>query len=213
MVKLENVKKSYKDFTLELSMEIPKGSIIGLVGEKGAGKTTIIKLITGLSKADAGEITVFDKSIKNIKAIDKELIGVALQEACFNKEFTLKDIAKILSKMYLDFDKEKFEKECKSKKLPNDKKIAEFSTGMRARLRLLIAMSHNAKLLLLDEPTTGLDVEARTQIIDMVRDYKARDEEITILITAENSSEIADLCDNIYILHKGKILRSKGGEK
>lgn len=213
MVTLKNVKKSYKDFTLDISLEIPNGMVIGLVGQNGAGKSTTIKAITGLTKIDEGEIKIFDKNIKEFKAIDKAGIGVALSDSCFSREFTIKEVIKVLNKMYYDFDKEAFEKECKNKKLPLDKKIGEFSTGMKARLRVLIAMCHNAKLLILDEPTAGLDVVARNQVLDMLRKYMAEDEERAILISSHISSDLEGLCDEIYMIDGGKIILHEDTDK
>lgn len=206
MIKLSNVEKSYKDFKLNISMEIPAGRVTGLIGKNGAGKSTTLKLILGLIKADGGTLTVIGKDINDFAIDDKQLLGVALAEAGFSSILDAKDIASILKKMYRSFDEKMFFSKCEKFKLPVNKKISEFSTGMKAKLRVLIAMSHEAKLLILDEPTAGLDVEARNEILDMLREYLALDDENTILITSHISSDLEGLCDDVYLIDEGRIL-------
>ncbi|MBQ0000781.1 MAG: ABC transporter ATP-binding protein [Clostridiales bacterium] len=206
MITVKNLVKNYEDFNLEISMEIPSGTVTGLIGKNGAGKSTTIKSILGLIKPDGGEVKVFGTEASKMKAGDKEALGVALSDACFSGELAVDDIAKILKKMYRAFDADAFLKKCKQMKLPKDKSIKAFSTGMKAKLRVLIAMSHKAKLLILDEPTAGLDVEARMDILDMLRDYISEDEERSILITSHISSDLEGICDDIYMIHDGRVI-------
>ena len=204
MIKMENVKKTYPAFVFQLSLEISKGRITGLVGKNGAGKSTAIKLMVGLVKAESGTIEIFGKPVSEMKALDKQRIGVSLAESGFNELFTVTDTEKILAKMYQNFDRNWFEEQCRKLQLPMQKKIREFSTGMKAKLRVLAALSHRADLLILDEPTAGLDVEARNEILDLLRSYAAEDESRTILITSHISSDLEHLCDDIYLIHEGK---------
>lgn len=206
MVTVKNLVKQYGDFCLNISMEIPAGTVTGLIGKNGAGKSTTIKAILGLVKPDAGQVLVLGKEASKLKPEEKELLGVALSGAGFNSMLTTKDVAKIMKKMYRSFDENAFLEKCKKLRLPAEKQIKDYSTGMKARLRVLVAISHKAKLLIMDEPTAGLDVEARLEILDMLRDYMAEDEERAILITSHISADLEGLCDDIYMIHDGKVL-------
>lgn len=150
MLKMTSVKKNYKDFTLDCTLEIKSGYVTGLVGRNGAGKTTAFKSVLGLISVDGGEIEIFGKKLSDFKSKDKEKIGVLLSDSGFSGELKVNDIIPVLSAVYSQFDKEDFLKKCKQMKLPLNKKIKEFSTGMKARLKLIIAITHNADLLILD---------------------------------------------------------------
>ncbi len=206
MVKVENLIKNYGDFKLEVSLEIPDGAVTGIVGKNGAGKSTTIKSILGLIKPDGGHVTVNGKEASKLTGKDKQEIGVALSDSGFSSFLTVKDITAILKKMYPSFNEDLFRKNCSSQGLPENKQIKDFSTGMKAKLRVLVAMSHNAKLLIMDEPTAGLDVEARNEILDLLREYLLEDENRSILITSHISSDLEGLCDDIYLIHDGKIV-------
>ena len=205
MLKMTSVKKNYKDFTLDCTLEIKPGYVTGLVGRNGAGKTTAFKSVLGLISVDGGEIEIFGKKLSDFKSKDKEKIGVLLSDSGFSGELKVKDIIPVLSAVYSQFDKEDLLKKCKQMKLPLDKKIKEFSTGMKARLKLIIAITHNADLLILDEPTAGMDVMARESIIDMLREYMEQGER-AILISSHISGDLEGLCDDIYMIDNGKII-------
>lgn len=205
MLKMTSVKKNYKDFTLDCTLEIKSGYVTGLVGRNGAGKTTAFKSVLGLISVDEGEIEIFGKKLSDFKSKDKEKIGVLLSDSGFSGELKVKDIIPVLSAVYSQFDKEDFLKKCKQMKLPLDKKIKEFSTGMKARLKLIIAITHNADLLILDEPTAGMDVMARESIIDILREYMEQGER-AILISSHISGDLEGLCDDIYMIDNGKII-------
>jgi ABC-2 type transport system ATP-binding protein len=213
MVSAKNLVKRYGDFTLNISMEIPKGRVTGLVGKNGAGKSTTIKLILGLIKPHEGQITVFGKDAHKLESKDKEQIGVALSDSGFSNYLNTEDIIQILKRMYHAFDEAAFRKNCGDLGLPLDKRLKDFSTGMKAKIRVLVALSHGARLLILDEPTAGLDVEARNEILDMIRAYLAEDEERSILITSHISSDLEGLCDDIYLIHDGKIILHEDTDK
>lgn len=205
MLKMTSVKKNYKDFTLDCTLEIKSGYVTGLVGRNGAGKTTAFKSVLGLVSVDGGEIEILGKKLSDFKSKDKEKIGVLLSDSGFSGELKVKDIIPVLSAVYSQFDKEDFLKKCKQMKLPLNKKIKEFSTGMKARLKLIIAITHNADLLILDEPTAGMDVMAREDIIDMLREYMEQRER-AILISSHISGDLEGLCDDIYMIDNGKII-------
>lgn len=206
MIEMQEVDKNYNDFHFHLSMKIPKGRISGLIGKNGAGKSTAIKLILGLIKPDSGMVKVFENPIKKLEPDKKQAIGVSLAESGFSTQLTISDIERILEKTYIHFEKEKFEQQCEYLNLPKKKKIQEFSTGMKAKLKVLTAITHKARLLILDEPTSGLDVEARNEILDLLRDYLIEDENRSILITSHISSDLETLCDDIYLIHNGKLM-------
>lgn len=206
MIAAKNLKKNYERFSLDVDFEIPQGRITGFVGKNGAGKSTTIKLILGLIKPDGGEITLMGTKAHRLLAKEKENIGAALAESGFCPYLKISDIIKILKKAYPGFDENRFRNECMIMNLPFDKPLKEFSTGMKAKIKVLCALSHNAKLLIMDEPTAGLDVEARGAVLDMIRDYMAEDESRTVLITSHISSDLESICDDIYLINDGRVI-------
>lgn len=206
MIKMQNVRKKYGDFEFDMSMEIPHGRITGLVGKNGAGKSTAIKLMLGLTKPDSGNISVLGSDGKELTPAVKQKIGVSLAESGFSSQLSIEDMKHILSKMYREFDRQLFTKQCEKMKLPKKKKMKDFSTGMKAKLKVLTALTHNADLLILDEPTAGLDIEARNEILDLLREYVTHNEKSSILITSHIATDLESLCDDIYLIHDGKMI-------
>lgn len=202
LVELQNVTKHYDQFDLHCSMQVQEGCVTGLIGQNGAGKSTTFKAILDLIKVDSGSIKIFNKETLSIE--DKENIGVVLSDGGFSEYLTIVQIIPILQTMYKKFNKSDFIKQCQKFQLPLDKTIKEYSTGMKAKLKVLIAISHQAKLLILDEPTAGLDVIARDEILDILRDYMSDD--TAILISSHISSDLEGLCDDIYMIDKGNII-------
>ncbi len=206
MLTISNLTKNYDGFTLNCTMKVLPGQVTGLIGKNGAGKSTTFKAALGLIRADGGEIQMFGKGINLLKEADRQKVGVAMSDSGFSAYFSITDITAILKNMYREFDSRQFLEKCKAFGLPSDKKIKEFSTGMKAKLRVLAAISHNASLLILDEPTVGLDVMAREEILDMLRDYMEKDENRSILISSHISSDLESLCDDFYMIDDGKII-------
>lgn len=206
MVEIDRLVKNYGDFHLDISMKIPEGMITGIIGKNGAGKSTTIKSILGLVKPDGGSVKVFGKDACLLTAEDKSCLGVALSDSGFSMYLNVNDVKHILKKMYREFDEVFFLEKCEQQRLPLEKQIKDFSTGMKAKLRVLVAISHNAGLLILDEPTAGLDVEARNEILDLLREYMARDEKRSILISSHISTDLEGLCDEVYMIHNGKVV-------
>ncbi|MGN0420533.1 MAG: ABC transporter ATP-binding protein [Acetatifactor sp.] len=205
MIQIENVEKRYGDFTLTVSLEVKEGQITGLIGKNGAGKSTTIKAILGLIQPDAGTVTVFGKKVSELQAADREAIGVTMADSGFSNYLTVSDVIGIQKRMYASFDETFFRSFCEKNKLPLNKPLKEFSTGMKVKIKVLSAISHQAKCLILDEPTTGLDVAARNEILDMLRDYMEQDPGRCILITSHISSDLENLCDDVYMID-GKVL-------
>ena len=206
MVKMDGLIKNYGDFRLDISLEIPDGTVTGIVGKNGAGKSTTIKAILGLIKPDAGRVTINGQDASSLSGPEKASLGVALSDSGFSSYLRVGDVICILRKTYPEFDEEFFRACCISQRLPFDRQIKEFSTGMRAKLRVLCAISHKAKLLIMDEPTAGLDVEARNDILDLLRQYLADNDDRSILLTSHISSDLENLCDDIYLIHDGRIV-------
>ena len=205
MIRLENVQKIYKEFDLNCSLEVRPGQITGLVGENGAGKSTTFKLILGLIRDDSGTIEVFGKPIQQMTPKDKENIGVVLSDSGFSGYVTVESLLPVMSSLYSKFNKDFFLKNCEKYKIPLDKKIKEFSTGMKTKLKMLVAISHEADLLILDEPTAGVDVIVRDEFMQMLQDYMANGQR-SILISSHISTDLENLCDDLYMIHDGRII-------
>lgn len=206
MLKITDVKKNYGTFTLGCSLEVRPGMITGLIGANGAGKSTTFKAVLNLIPIDAGQITVFGKAHTALTPKDKEKIGVVLADSGFSEYLTIKDVAVIMRNMYQEFDEAEFIDKCQKFNLPLKKKIKEFSTGMNAKLKLLAAMSHGAELLILDEPTLGLDVTAREELLALLQDYLEEKEGRSVLISSHISGDLEKFCDDVYMIHEGQIV-------
>lgn len=198
MIRLNNVVKKYQGFTLNVSMEISKGRITGLIGKNGAGKSTIYKILLSLIRMDDGEV-IMDEC-------GHEDIGTVIADSFFSSYLNIRSIRKIMKESYKRFDEEYFNEKVKEGNLDENKPVREFSFGMKARLKMICALSHNARILLLDEPTLGLDVIARDEILDMIRDYMSRHEDTTVLISSHISDDLKHLSDDIYMIDDGKII-------
>ena len=205
MVKLRGVKKHYQGFDLDCSLEVQKGCVTGLIGKNGAGKSTTFKAILGLIKPDEGEIRVFGKKVYDLEPVDKEKIGVVLADSGFSGYLTVKDLLPVLDNMYEKFDKNDFIKKCKNFSLPLDKRIKDFSTGMKRKLQVLAAVSHEAEVLILDEPTAGLDVVSRDELLNLLREYMEKGDR-SVLISSHISADLEGFCDDIYMIDDGKIV-------
>lgn len=203
MLKVEHLKKQYASFSLDCSLEVKPGYVTGLIGQNGAGKSTTFKAILGLIHYE-GLVEVFGRQTLNEE--DKQLLGVVLSDSGFSGYLTISDIIPILKHLYKSFDQTFFLRMVNQFELPKNKKIKEFSTGMKAKLKVIVAMSHQAKLLILDEPTAGLDVIARDELLDMMRDYMAEDDQRSIFISSHISSDLETICDDFYMIHNGHVI-------
>lgn len=206
MLKFAGVKKQYGSFRLDVSMEVKPGMVTGLIGANGAGKSTTFKAALHLIPTDGGEICLFGKNVETLTPQDKEKLGVVLSDSGFSEWLTVHDVVLVLDAMYRDFSREEFLRRCEEFGLPLKKKIRDFSTGMKAKLKLLVAISHEAKLLILDEPTAGLDVVAREELLALLQDYLGEQEERSVLISSHIAGDLEKFCDDIYMIHDGKII-------
>ena len=206
MLKIEHVRKNYDTFSLDCSLEVPQGCVTGLIGQNGAGKTTTFKALLGLISIDGGSIQIFDKNLQEFQVQDKQKLGVVLSDSGFSGYLTVDDIIPVLAHLYDSFDQSFFLQHLQKFGLPRSKNIREFSTGMKAKLKVLAAISHNPRLLILDEPTAGLDVVARDELLDMLRTFMEQDEQRSILISSHISSDLETMCDDLYMIHDGRII-------
>lgn len=206
MLKIDHLQKQYGNFSLDCSLEVKAGCITGLIGQNGAGKSTTFKSVLGLIAKDSGTISLLGKEIETFSARDRENLGVVLSDSGFSGYLTPRDYLPVLKQMYHNFQEDYWREQLQKLKLPLDKIIKEFSTGMKAKFKVLTALSHQAKLLILDEPTAGLDVVARDEILEMLRNYMEAEEERAILISSHISSDLETLCDDIYMIHNGQMI-------
>ena len=205
MIEISNIKKNYQNFRLECSLNIAPGRITGIIGANGAGKSTLFKAILGLINLDEGLIKIFGKDSRKLDVHDKEKLGVVLAESGFSEYLKVKALVPILKNMYPDFDKDMFLNKCNNFNIPLNKMIKDLSTGTKAKLKVIVAISHNAEILILDEPTAGLDVITRNEVLDIIRTYM-EEEMRTVIISSHISSDLENLCDDIYMINDGKII-------
>lgn len=206
MLRIENLQKNYGAFRLDCSMEVLSGQVTGLVGQNGAGKSTTFKAALGLVRPDGGKIEILGKDSGQFGAGDRQELGVVLSNAGFSGYLTVRDIIPVLGSLYARFDKAFFLEQVKRFGLPDNQKIKEFSTGMKAKLKVLTAISHRARLLILDEPTAGLDVVARDELLELLRVFMEQDDNRGILVSSHISGDLETLCNDIYMIHQGKII-------
>ena len=206
MLEIKDLVKNYGDFRLECSLQVKPGQITGLIGENGSGKSTTFKSILGLIRPDSGTIRIFGKERSGLNQTDRQRIAAVLSDSGFSGYLTIRDIIPILVHMYRRFDKEYFQHQVKRFDLPENKMVKEFSTGMKAKLKLLAALGSRAKMFIMDEPTSGLDVVARDELLDLIREYMAENEDSSVLISSHISGDLESLCDDVYMIHEGKIV-------
>ena len=207
-IELSHVNKSFGDFAIQdLSLTVPGGTICGLVGENGAGKSTTIRLIMNALRPDSGTVRVLgtDAASPEFLAV-KDDIGVVLDEAYFPEVLNVDQVGKIMAKTYRRWDPAKYGTYLDRFQLPEKRQFKDFSRGMKMKLAIAVALSHDPKLLILDEATAGLDPIVRDEILNIFFSEFARDEEHSILISSHILSDLEKLCDYIAFLHQGRLL-------
>lgn len=205
-LEIRGLTKHFADFTLgDLNLTLPGGCILGLIGENGAGKSTTIRLILGMLHADSGTVTVLGRDSRENPVLTKQDIGVVLDEVGIPECMTPKQVGKVMTNVFLHWNAETYQRLLTRFSLPENKKFKEFSKGMKMKLGLAVALSHEAKLLILDEATGGLDPVVRDEVVDMLAEF-TRDETHAVLISSHIVSDLEKLCDYVAFLHKGKLL-------
>lgn len=212
-IEIENLSKHYDNFSLDkISFNVPSGSIMGFVGENGAGKTTTIKAILDLIHIDGGTIRIWGNSSKNLPKDLKAQIGVVFDGSNLHESLTTDNISLIMKNIYPNWNKNDFNKYLSKFHLPKGKKIKDFSRGMKMKLSIAIALSHNSRLLILDEATSGLDPMIRDEILDIFMDF-IQEEEYTILLSSHIISDIEKIADYVTFIHEGRIIFSENKDK
>lgn len=207
-IEIKGLTKKYDGFTLNnISFDIPKGSIMGFIGQNGSGKTTTIRALLNIIKRDAGTIKLLGlDNIENEYEI-KEQVSAVFDELPFHEDFNAKQMNIILGSIYKEWDSAKYKEYLERFALPEKKKIKQFSKGMKMKLQIAAALSHNAKLLIMDEATTGLDPVVRNEILDIFREY-LQDEENSILMSSHITSDLEKIADSVTFIDKGNLLVS-----
>ena len=205
ILEIKGLNKAYDGFALkDVSFSLPKGYIMGFVGENGSGKTTTIRSILNMANIDSGKISVFGlDSVKDTIAI-KEKIGVVFDSLYLAAHITAKQIEKQLKPFYKDWDSKEFAGRLKAFGLPDNKHVGDFSKGMKMKLMIAIALSHKADFMILDEPTSGLDPVARDELLDILAEY-IEDENRSVLFSTHITSDVERIADYVTILHNGKV--------
>ncbi len=213
-IEMKNVVKAYdRGFRLgELNITIPSGVIVGLIGENGAGKTTMIKSLLNVIRIDQGTIRIFEQDHQQQESKIKEEIGVVLDQTFFPELLTPKEINSIMKEIYSSWDQELFFQYLKDFSLPVDKQIRKMSKGMRKKLEIATALAHHPKLLILDEPTSGLDPVVRNEVLDLFLDF-IQEEDHTILFSTHITSDLEHIADQIIFIDQGKILLNQSRDE
>ena len=205
-VEVHKLCKSYEGFALkDVSFTLPRGTIMGFIGENGAGKTTTIKALLGLIRKDAGDIRILGGSIDDAKIRAK--IGVVFDDLHLHKTLRIRQAAKIFPHLYPDWDADLFADYLNRFGLDAEKKVKDLSRGMRMKLSIAVALAHRPELLILDEPTAGLDPVVRDEVLEIFQDFM-QDENHAILFSSHITSDIDKIADSITFIHEGCILFS-----
>ena len=205
-LEMNHVNLSFGDFAIQdLSLSLPRGCVMGLVGENGAGKSTTIRMLLGAQKPDSGSISVLGRSQDKGFEQVKEELGVVLDEPVFPECLSAGQVGRIMEKTYRHCDSKQFAEYLRLFSLPEKKIFKDYSRGMKMKLSIAVALSHGARLLLLDEATSGLDPVVRDEILDIFFEF-TRDETHSILMSSHIVSDLEKICDYIAFLHKGRLL-------
>lgn len=208
ILEVKDLEKKYMDFTLDkISFSIPSGTIVGLIGENGAGKSTTINAILNLIRKDGGEIKVLGKEMTDSDTGMRNEIGVVFDGNNFYETLTPRKIGNIMAKVYTNWDMSCFEDYLKRFQLPVSKEIKQFSKGMKMKFTIAVALSHNPRLLILDEATSGLDPIVRDEVLDIFLDF-VQDENHAVLVSSHITSDLEKIADYITFIHKGKLIFS-----
>ena len=205
-IRIQNLTKRFEGFALEgVSFAVPRGAVVGFIGENGAGKSTTIKSILGLIRPDGGSVEVFGKDVGSLTKEERGRIGAVLGDGKLPENLTAKDLDGVFRHIFARWDAAAFFAYLDRFALPRGKKIKDFSRGMRQKFALAVALSHGADVLVLDEPTAGLDPVARDEILDILYDFM-QDERRSVLISSHIVSDLEKLCDYIAFIHRGRLV-------
>ncbi len=207
-IEIKHLKKTYDGFSLrDVDITLPSGYIMGFIGENGAGKTTTIKAMMGLIRPDSGEIKLLGRSVSDDDRELRENIGLVTEDYGMPAEADAADIGRIMNGIYRTWDSGRFSGYMERFGLPARKKIKDYSKGMKVKLSIAVALSHDSKLLVMDEATSGLDPAARDDVLDILRDF-IQDESHSVFISSHILSDLEKVCDYITFIHRGRIVFS-----
>ena len=208
-LELQDLCKHYEDFSLNhINFSLPTGCIMGLIGENGAGKSTTIKLILNLIKKDSGKISLFGKDSTLLSNQLKEQIGVVLDQSSFPETLSAGQINKVLKKVYHTWEEKKFLTMVQKFQIPLKKQVRDYSKGMKMKLSIAVALSHNTKLLILDEATSGIDPVVRDELLDLFLEF-IQDDSHSILMSSHIIGDLEKVCDYITFIHHGNLIFSE----
>lgn len=208
---LKNVNKKYEksNFAIkDISFSVPEGSIVGFIGENGAGKSTTMNCILNVIRRDSGTVEIFGREMTDEDIDLRENIGVVYDSNNFPEHLTAKQLADILGRIYRKWDAFCFEQFLRRFGLPESQKIKSYSRGMSMKLAIAVALSHDSKLLILDEATSGLDPIMRDEILDVLLEF-VKQENHSILLSSHITSDLEKIADYIVFIHNGEIILSK----
>ena len=205
IIEVQGLCKDYGGFALDhVDLTLPGGTILGLIGENGAGKTTTIKALLGLIHRDSGSVKLFGREVTAGAPALLEDVGVVLDELSFHDPLKVPQVGRILAGVYRSWDSGLFDSLVDRFQLPRDRKLKEFSKGMRMKLSIATALAHHPRLLLLDEATAGLDPVVRSELLDLFLDF-IQDEDHAILLSSHITSDLEKVADYVTYLHQGRV--------
>ena len=206
-IELNHISKSFGEFSLKnVTLAIPAGTICGLVGENGAGKSTLIRILMGALRPDSGTAAALGVDVSAPDFLNaKEDIGVVLDEGCFPETLTAPQVGRVMAATYRRWEQDTFDAYCRRFALPEKTAFKDYSRGMKMKLTIAVALSHQAQLLVLDEATAGLDPIVRDEVLEIFNEF-TREEDHSILISSHILSDLEKLCDYIAFLHQGRLL-------
>ena len=206
VVELKNIRKEFKDFTVKnIDLQVKQGFVTGFIGANGAGKSTTIKMMMNLLKPDAGEVKIFGLDYKTHEKAIKERIGFVYDGNVFFEGMNLKDIKRIVAPAYKQWDDTLFYRYIEQFELPLNKSIKTFSKGMQMKASLAIALSHNAELIIMDEPTAGLDPIFRRELLDLLQEIMI-DGNRTIFFSTHITTDLDRIADYIAFIQRGELV-------
>jgi len=213
ILEIKGLRKEFDGFSLKgIDLTLEKGYILGFIGPNGAGKSTTIKLVMNLLKKDGGEIKIFGKDHIKYEQEIKNRIGFVYDENYFYEELTVSEMKWIIAPLYKTWDEKAYQKYIKKFELPPNKKIKELSKGMKMKFSLMIALSHNADLLIMDEPTSGLDPLIRSELLEILSEI-IQDENKAIFFSTHITSDLDKIADYVALIHNGELLFSKAKDE
>lgn len=202
-IEVTDLNKKLDEFALKnISIKVPKGKIVGLIGENGAGKTSLIKCIVNAMHKDTGSVKLFEKEYD---CYLKDSIGIVYDDSFLNENFSIKEINSVMKNIYSKWDEKLFFNYMTDYNIPFDKKYKKLSTGMKKKIEIACAMAHHSKVLILDEPTSGLDPIIRSEILDMFHNFVENNDN-SILLSTHITSDLEHIADDVIFISNGEII-------